>query len=176
MASMIFWLTMGYLDGSLIHPETEDLETPINTDSFLILPCLILKYSFNFSEYGRLDTAERSNVLKLLLVSIGNLCYKLAKDTGRFMVQQVLLVFEKPDVEIRENDQWWRDLSRLLRNVANKNREIELLGENVLLIPLNARLEVFSEIFPNPGQRQPYPYKYVILTTDTEWHDPTNQG
>jgi hypothetical protein len=83
-----------------------------------------------------------------------------------------LLVFEKPDTENRDNADWWRQLSLRLRNVAKQNKEIELLGENVLLIPLNKRLEVFSEIFPNSDQRTSYPYKYLILTEDMPWRHP----
>jgi hypothetical protein len=87
------------------------------------------------------------------------------------MAYSILLVFEKPDVKSSlDNADWWHMLSNRLRSVASKDKEIELLGENVLLIPLNKRLEVFSEIFPNPDQRKPYPYKYLILSEDIEWH------
>lgn len=83
----------------------------------------------------------------------------------------ILLVFEKPDLKNLDNAEWWRELSKQLFRVANKNKEIESLGENVLLIPLNKRLEVFSEIFANLDQRKPYPsYRHLILPIDIQWH------
>lgn len=90
------------------------------------------------------------------------------------MAYSILLVFEKPDTNNLDNAEWWHTLSQRLRSLAKNNKDFELLGENVLMLPLDKGFDAFADIFP--GRRKQYPYRYLILPQDIEWHVMSNEG
>lgn len=79
---------------------------------------------------------------------------------------KVILVVEKTAVASSQSQQLWKACTENLLNLADKNRNIQLLGENVLLISLDKTLDDLSKVISGlPGLG----YKYLILNEDVEW-------
>lgn len=83
-------------------------------------------------------------------------------------MHHVLLVVEKPTSNSDNNEQRWRGCVANLKDTASKNKEIQLLGENVVLISLQNNLNAVSEIVHE--KILGLSYKYLILDEEIEWH------
>lgn len=79
---------------------------------------------------------------------------------------QVLLCVKKPESGSYQDDQRWRGCAANLSHRASKNKNIQLLGENVLLIQLDQNLDALAEIIPDTLGLA---YSYTILPSDTKW-------
>ena len=84
------------------------------------------------------------------------------------MAPSILLVFEKRDTLNEKNNPRWQDCVTKLANIAEQNKDIQLLGENVLLLPLQNNLRGIYDAVRNLGS---LPYKYTILTEELQWHE-----
>lgn len=78
----------------------------------------------------------------------------------------IVFAVEKPNMDIYENERRWSGCLANLSMIAEKNTDIQLLGESVLLIlldnNLNGLADVVSKIFG-------LGYKYTILNEETMW-------
>jgi len=85
-------------------------------------------------------------------------------------MHSILLVVEKPALKEKRNfheDSRYSDAVSKILELTKQNTSIEVLGENVLLIPIDNTLEPLSEVVRNLGQ---VPYKYIIFDEDLKWH------
>jgi hypothetical protein len=83
------------------------------------------------------------------------------------MTYSILLVFEKSDLSNVENQQAWESCITNLSILAKQNIDIQLLGENVLLIPLDKGLDGLSKLIPEVCK---IGYRYLILNEEVTWH------
>jgi len=58
------------------------------------------------------------------------------------MTHSILLIVSKPDKTKQLEHQSWEDLPTTLSELATKNKGIEILGQNVLLIRIEETLDV----------------------------------
>ena len=79
---------------------------------------------------------------------------------------QIILAVEKPNTDNYQNEQRWRGCSANLSMLAAKNTDIQLLGENVLLISLENNLDGLAKIIP---EMLGLGYKYLILNEAINW-------
>lgn len=84
------------------------------------------------------------------------------------MTHSILLVVPKPNTGNYKDEQKWAVCIKNLPNLTTRNKDIEVLGENVLLLPLDQNLDAVSEIVP---QLVGLPYKYIIFDEQIEWHE-----
>lgn len=86
---------------------------------------------------------------------------------------QVIFAVEKPKADTVENERRWRGCTTNLLAQANKNTDIQILGENVLLISLDKDLyglaKVIEEILG-------LGYRYQVLNEDIKWTEVPNKG
>ena len=61
----------------------------------------------------------------------------------------------------------WLECGRILRNEANQNKDLEILGENVLLITLQSNLRALHSVLGDI----PLKYRYAILKEEIEWQE-----
>jgi hypothetical protein len=87
------------------------------------------------------------------------------------MIYSILLIFEKRDTLNDKNNPRWGDCVTKLANIAEQNKDIQLLGENVLLLPLQNNLRGIYDAVRSLGG---LPYKYTILTEELQWHEVSN--
>jgi hypothetical protein len=83
----------------------------------------------------------------------------------------ILLVVEKPPLKEKRNfheDSRYNDAVTRILQLASKNTSIEVLGENVLLIPIDNALEPLSGVIRNLGDVR---YKYTIFSEELKWHE-----
>lgn len=79
---------------------------------------------------------------------------------------QIIFAVEKPKADTYENEQRWRGCTTNLSALANKNTDIQLLGENVLLISLENNLNGLAEVIREILGLE---YKYQVLNEDIKW-------
>jgi hypothetical protein len=83
-------------------------------------------------------------------------------------MHSILLVVPKPALDNVHNQQKWTGCLRNLEALAMKNKDIQMLSENILLIPLDYGLDAFWH------ERDPLlglPYRYIIFDEEIEWHE-----
>ncbi len=78
----------------------------------------------------------------------------------------IIFAVEKPNTDIYQNEQKWRGATANLSALASKNTDIQLLGENVLLISLENNLNGLAEV---TREILGLGYKYLILSEETKW-------
>ena len=83
----------------------------------------------------------------------------------------ILLVVEKPDGKNSQSLGGWQKISSFLKALSRRNEEIELLGENCLLISLHNNLHALFEALSGVG----LDYKYAIFDEEIEWLGKSNQ-
>ena len=74
-------------------------------------------------------------------------------------MSQIIFAVEKPKNDSHQNEQRWRGCSANLAALAAKNTDIQLLGENVLLISLESNLNGLSKVIR----------KYSVLDTSIKF-------
>lgn len=79
---------------------------------------------------------------------------------------QIIFAVEKPNTSSHQNDQKWRGCSANLEILVTKNTDIQLLGENVLLISLENNLNGLAEV---TREILGLGYKYLILNEEVKW-------
>jgi hypothetical protein len=82
------------------------------------------------------------------------------------MSYSILLVVKKPSLDNTGSENQWIGYRRNLEGLAGNNKAIEILGENILLLPLDQDLSVLSKIH---GALMGLPYKYTIFDEDIRW-------
>lgn len=85
----------------------------------------------------------------------------------------IIFVVEKPTLDNLENEKSWKDCITNLERLSRRNKDVQLLGENVLLIPLDKDLGGLSEVVPAVGDLG---YKYLILNEESAWHKVANRA
>lgn len=85
------------------------------------------------------------------------------------MSHSILLVVPKPDDNDYKAIERWEGCAANLKIQANKNKDIQILGENVVLISLQNRLEPLSEVLHKDILG--LPYKYTIFDEEIQWHE-----
>jgi len=88
-------------------------------------------------------------------------------------MHSILLVVEKPDSKGPEkrNHQKadrYETAVKALQGLISKNKNIEPLGENVLLISIDNVLEPLAEAIHNLFE---VPYKYTIFDEELKWNE-----
>lgn len=84
-------------------------------------------------------------------------------------MHSILLVVEKPIQKEKNNfyeENRYTDAVNTILQLARENTKIEVLGENVLLIPIDDTLRLLGEVVHTLAQ---VPYKYTILNEDVKW-------
>ena len=88
------------------------------------------------------------------------------------MTHSILLIVEKPIEADHEANDMYQGCITNLTNFVSQNKDIEVLSENVLLLPLDYNLNAVSPIVPC---LLGLPYKYIIFDEDIEWHEVPKQ-
>ena len=88
------------------------------------------------------------------------------------MAVSVLLVVEKPDENDYQKEQTYRSVVISLAAAAEKGTGVQLLGENVVLIPLKNTLNGLAKVV---SELRGLPYKYTISNEETTWIEETNK-
>lgn len=78
----------------------------------------------------------------------------------------IIFAVEKPKADTVENERRWRGCTANLSALANKNTDIQLLGENVLLISLDNNLNGLAKVIE---EILGLGYKYQVLSEDIKW-------
>jgi len=79
----------------------------------------------------------------------------------------IIFAVEKPNTDASyDNEQKWKQVVTNLSILTSRNKDIQLLGENVLLISLDKTLDDLSKVIP---QICGLPYKYLISTEEMKW-------
>jgi hypothetical protein len=85
------------------------------------------------------------------------------------MIHYVLLYVPKPGKADYSLEPIWKEYGAKMLELSKPNKNIQFLGENVLLIKIEGGLHflgtVLSEI--NLG----LPYKYAVLNEEIEWNE-----
>ena len=84
------------------------------------------------------------------------------------MSYQLLLVVEKPDLQIPENETKWDDCRKKIANISNRYTNLTVLGENVLLLTLNNSLTNVKDAL---NRLDGMDYKYALFDTEIQWHE-----
>jgi len=79
---------------------------------------------------------------------------------------QIIFAVEKPNVEVYEVERRWNGCISNLSALASKNKDIQLLGDSVLLISLDNNLDGIAKVVP---EILGLGYKYLILNEDIKW-------
>jgi hypothetical protein len=85
------------------------------------------------------------------------------------MVHLILLVVSKPDSGDYKDEQRWKGCATNLKDRASKNKDIQMLGENVVLISLQNGLDLLSEVCLK--DILDLPYTYTVFDEEIEWHE-----
>lgn len=88
-------------------------------------------------------------------------------------MHSALLVIEKPDLSIVEKQQAWLGLQASISDNLDSNEDRrdnypKRLGENVLIIPLNAYLNIFVTI-TSVAQYNQLSYQVLFLDQEPQW-------
>lgn len=84
------------------------------------------------------------------------------------MAHSILLVFERPDTgRPVEDERQWEGCAMNMGNIARQSRDIEILGENVLLLSLQTDLKGVVDVVSNSLGLK---YRYAIFDQEIEWH------
>lgn len=78
----------------------------------------------------------------------------------------ILLTVVKSSDDTVAAERQWESCTAYLAERARKNKDIQLLGENVLLISLDEGLSCLSGLIP---ELLGHGYRYTILNEDTKW-------
>jgi hypothetical protein len=81
------------------------------------------------------------------------------------MSHSILFVVSKPDAIDYKIEENWRDCVSTLSDLANKKIGVELLAENILLIPLHDTLEILSQ---SVHSAKDFHYKYIVFDENIE--------
>ena len=84
------------------------------------------------------------------------------------MTHSILLVVPKPKTNDYKDEEKWKGCINGLINLTTQNKDIEMLSENVLLLPLDHSLDAVSPILP---LLLGLPYRYIIFDEEIEWHE-----
>jgi hypothetical protein len=86
----------------------------------------------------------------------------------KIMTYSILLVVPKPDGTDDETLRKWGAAIDHISDIIQRNKEIQALGENVLLIPLDNTLDALGEAI---RRMKDVDYKYLILEQEEiVWH------
>jgi hypothetical protein len=86
----------------------------------------------------------------------------------RIMSHSILFVVSKPGTSDYRLEETWHGCVSSLSDLANKKTGVELLAENILLIPLHGTLEILSQAVHAAKEFQ---YKYAIFDEDIRWYE-----
>jgi len=86
---------------------------------------------------------------------------------------QIILVVVKPDVTEQQNKQLWKSYTDGILSLTSKNKDIQLLGENVLLISLENNLDAVSKAILLIGKD--LQYKYQVLNEALDFCEVANR-
>lgn len=82
------------------------------------------------------------------------------------MATAILLSVVKPDLNDHNNEVRWRNCTAKFEELASKNKDVQLLGENVVQLTLNHTLDMLLLALNDVGILG---YKYLVLNEDTKW-------
>jgi len=83
----------------------------------------------------------------------------------------ILLVVKKPDAHEQQARQKYDHIVEVLAGISRRNKDIRLLAENTMLLPLNAGLQDVVAVVNAFGGLS---YTYTIFHEDIEWHEVAN--
>ena len=83
----------------------------------------------------------------------------------------ILLTAKKPDVADHNHTETYNKFVRILGGITKQNKDIRLLAEGAILIPLFPGLQGILDVLKS---LKDLPYSYTILTQETLWHEATN--
>lgn len=89
------------------------------------------------------------------------------------MTYSILLAVEQPKDENGKLQRRWEECAPNLKEIVSKNKDVRLLGECTVLIPLHPTLDTLSEVLW--GIRD-LPYTYSIFSEEIEWHRASKKG
>jgi len=82
------------------------------------------------------------------------------------MKHSILLVVPRPEKKDGWVRQQWESLPSTFAKLANKYTTLEVIGEHVLMIQLNATLEPLVQILSEIGELD---YRYAIFDEEIQW-------
>ena len=84
------------------------------------------------------------------------------------MAHSILLVVEKPNLSIRENNETWNNWQKktILANAAKQETNLQVLSENVVLLTIDGALPKIGAILACLDDMD---YKYALFDRDIEW-------
>lgn len=96
-------------------------------------------------------------------------------------MHSILLVLEQPashyspNPNMREEDRYRTVVTKMIE-LSKKNTNIQLLGDNVLLISINKASEPLLEVFGILSNAHYVSYKYTIFDEDLSWYESTKEA
>ncbi|MDL2121949.1 MAG: hypothetical protein LWX51_02450 [Deltaproteobacteria bacterium] len=84
------------------------------------------------------------------------------------MSYSILLVVERPDLQIPENEKKWDDCRNKIINISTKYTNLQALGENVLLLTMQNSLKNIRDAV---NCLDGMDYKYALFDTEILWHE-----
>lgn len=87
-------------------------------------------------------------------------------------MHSILLVIKQPDSHFSpkpnmQEEISYREIVTKITELSKSNTNIQLLGDNVLLISIDSTLGPLSQVVSTLGT---FPYEYTILSEDLSWH------
>jgi len=83
----------------------------------------------------------------------------------------ILLTVKKPDAQNHMLVEQYGNLVRTLEGLAKQNKEIRLLAESTILLPLNKGLQEVADVV---NALKHLPYTYAIQAEDLQWYEAAN--
>lgn len=86
------------------------------------------------------------------------------------MSHSILLIVPKPDKHNVQANQLWEYLPHKFAELTNTNKDLQVIGEGVLLIPIDKTLNSLSLILSEITKTK-LSYNYLILPEETKIHE-----
>ena len=83
-------------------------------------------------------------------------------------MHSALLVIEKPDLSNPEKEKAWTDLKKALSGILATYERIEMLSENVLMIPMQSALPTFGDLI-HAAQGKELSYRVLFFDQEPQW-------
>ena len=83
------------------------------------------------------------------------------------MSYQLLLVVERPDLSIPENETKWKKWKDQTVGISTQDTSLEVLSENVVVLRLNNALSRIGMVLTCLNGLN---YRYALFDTEIQWH------
>lgn len=86
---------------------------------------------------------------------------------------QLLLIVEKPDINISANEYRWGKFLKSVRSASTQGKGLQTLSENVLLLTLHSNLSKIGDVL---SCLNGLTYRYALFDSEIVWHEVRADG